>query len=423
MSENNLKPKIRFTFSDDWEESEFLNAFTTLQNNTLSRAELNYEKGSAKCVHYGDVLIKFGECLDVNNEKLPFISDDTIVTKYKASFLQNGDVIMADAAEDETVGKCCEIVGLDNQILISGLHTIPFRPIEAFATGYLGYYMNSSAYHNQLLPLMQGTKVSSVSKSALRDTIITYPKSIDEQLKIGAFFKDLDNLIALHQYKYDKLINIKKAMLEKMFPKNGSKVPEIRFKGFAGDWEAVELGKVCTISTGYPFNSNDFDKNGTYLVITNGNIQDEQSIVNNSVGNRINISDKKILDEYVLDIKNILVTMDGTVGRTAKVANFKQILAQRVGRIIADKNSEFIYQLLNTGLFIKEMSLISHGGTIKHISLSDIGNYLAVLPSSESEQQRIGTFFKNLDNLITLHQSKYDKLVNIKKAMLEKMFV
>ncbi len=171
----------------------------SLQNNTLSRADLSDKAGVAKNVHYGDVLIKFGEVLDVSKVQLPMISDEGVLTKYSASFLQNGDVIVADTAEDTTVGKCSEIAGLNNEIVLSGLHTIPYRPVEKFASGYLGYYLNSSAYHNQLIPLMQGIKVTSISKSAMQDTDIIYPKSVEEQSEIGDYFRNLDHLITLHQ--------------------------------------------------------------------------------------------------------------------------------------------------------------------------------------------------------------------------------
>ena len=196
-------PDIRFDgFTDDWEQRKLGNVLLSLQNNTLSRANLSDESGIAKNVHYGDVLIKFGEVLDVRKEKLPMITDENVLSKYKASFLQNGDVIVADTAEDSTVGKCSEIAGLNDEVVLSGLHTIPYRPIEKFASGYLGYYLNSGAYHNQLIPLMQGIKVTSISKSAMQDTDIDYPKSQEEQGKIGAYFKFLDEMITLHQRKY-----------------------------------------------------------------------------------------------------------------------------------------------------------------------------------------------------------------------------
>ena len=205
------KPKIRFKgYTEDWEQRKLGDLLVGLQNNTLSRADLSSDTGVAKNVHYGDVLIKFGEVLDVSKEQLPMISDENVLTKYKASFLQNGDVIVADTAEDSTVGKCSEIAGLNDEVVLSGLHTIPYRSVEKFASGYLGYYLNSSAYHNQLIPLMQGIKVTSISKSAMQDTNIVYPKSQEEQRKIGAYFRSLDEMITLHQHKQKCL---KKALI------------------------------------------------------------------------------------------------------------------------------------------------------------------------------------------------------------------
>ena len=178
---------------------------------------MTQEEGTIKNVHYGDILVKYGELIDVKNEQMPNIIDNTVAEKYKASILQNGDVIFADTAEDETVGKCSEIAELTDEIVLSGLHTIPYRPQMKFAMGYLGYYLNSSAFHQQLIPLMQGIKVTSISKSAMQNTDIVYPKSFDEQEKIGAYFMHLDHLITLHQRKCEELKNIKKFMLQNMF--------------------------------------------------------------------------------------------------------------------------------------------------------------------------------------------------------------
>lgn len=211
-------PEIRFKgFTEPWEEKKFGNTFMHIANNTLSRAELNYNSGLAKNIHYGDVLIKFGEILDVEKDEVPFISDDNLLNKFQAASLQNGDVIIADAAEDESVGKCTELINVGNEVVISGLHTIPVRPTLFFASKYLGYYLNSPTYHNQLLRLMQGTKVLSISKSAIRNTSITFPSDTKEQVKIGSYFQKLDKLILLQQQELEKLKNIKKACLEKMF--------------------------------------------------------------------------------------------------------------------------------------------------------------------------------------------------------------
>ena len=193
-------PEIRFDgFTDAWEQRKFRDAFDFMQNNALSRAELSSADGDVMNVHYGDILVKYGEVLDVKTDEMTYLLDAAFVNKYQASLLQNGDIIIADAAEDETVGKCSEIAGLTDEKVLSGLHTIPCRSKENYAEGYLGYYMNSGSYHDQLLPLIQGTKVSSISKSAIQDTDIMYPKSEAEQKQIGTYFRNLDHLITLHQ--------------------------------------------------------------------------------------------------------------------------------------------------------------------------------------------------------------------------------
>ena len=203
MQETSKKPALRFAgFNDAWEQREFGETFDFLTNNTLSRAELNDETGSVLNVHYGDILVKFGEIIDTETDHLPHISDVTKVVR--PAFLMDGDVIIADTAEDNTVGKCAEIIGIADKLVVSGLHTIPCRPRRQFAQGYLGYFMNSPAFHDQLLPLMQGTKVASVSKSAMADTLICYPADVTEQAFIGQYFMKLDNLITLHQREYFK---------------------------------------------------------------------------------------------------------------------------------------------------------------------------------------------------------------------------
>ena len=211
-------PEIRFKgFTDPWEQRKFGEVFMSLQNNTLSRAELNDEFGAAQNIHYGDVLIKYDEILDVSKEPLSYIEKQSIADKFKTSYLQNGDVIIADTAEDETVGKCTEIEGLTDQKVISGLHTMPVRPNRKFASGFLGFYLNSAAYHDQLKPLMQGIKVTSISKGAMQDTVVKFPLDLKEQEQIGIYFGGLDHLITLHQRELEKLQSIKKALLEKMF--------------------------------------------------------------------------------------------------------------------------------------------------------------------------------------------------------------
>ena len=211
-------PEIRFKgFTDPWEQRKLDEAFDfTVPNNTLSRAELNQESGSVRNVHYGDVLIKYGSVLDAQNDELPFITGRS-KDDFKGALLQNGDIIIADTAEDETTGKVCEIVNIQDKDVVAGLHTMVCRPKNKTAEGYFGYYMNSSSYHHQLLPLMQGIKVLSLSKTNVQKTTVKYPKDKAEQQKIADCLRRIDTLIALHQRKLEKLQNIKKSCLEKIF--------------------------------------------------------------------------------------------------------------------------------------------------------------------------------------------------------------
>ena len=210
-------PELRFDgFTDPWEQRKFSEVFSFLRNNTLSRAELSDSEGETRDVHYGDILIKFGEVIDVRRDELPRIASDALAGRLSCQPLSNGDVIIADTAEDEAVGKCSELRGCSDYPIVSGLHTMACRPEFEFAPGYLGYYMNSPAFHDQLLPLMQGIKVISVSKGAISDTDVRFP-SLPEQKAIGASLTELDNLITLHQRKLELLRNLKSACLDKMF--------------------------------------------------------------------------------------------------------------------------------------------------------------------------------------------------------------
>lgn len=217
-SKDNPIPDIRFAgFTDPWEQRKFEDCFNfPVSTNSLSRALLNYDNGKIINVHYGDVLIKYHSILNVKREIVPYITNGTLEA-YRANLLENGDLIFADAAEDETVGKAVEVRGITNENLVSGLHTIVARPAEQKAEYFLGYYINSDVYHRQLLRLMQGSKVSAISKKNLQKTNVSFPKIIEEQQRIGNFFKILDDLIALHQLKIDKLKEIKKWLMQNMF--------------------------------------------------------------------------------------------------------------------------------------------------------------------------------------------------------------
>lgn len=211
-------PEVRFAgFTEDWKTVRLGDLFLYLKNNTLSRDCLNYESGIAKNMHYGDILIKYGSCIDVNDSIVPFVNHNIELDFTTLNLLANGDIIMADTAEDEAVGKCVEIFGADRNKVVSGLHTISLRPISRFAPFYLGYFLNSPYFHIQLLPLMQGVKVLSINRSALEGTKVSFPESLAEQAAIGEYFRNLDSLIDVRRRRVAKLRDIKKACLDKMF--------------------------------------------------------------------------------------------------------------------------------------------------------------------------------------------------------------
>ena len=422
MQDNEKKPALRFKgFTDPWEQRKLDEAFDfTVPNNTLSRAELNQESGSVRNVHYGDVLIKYGSVLDAQNDELPFITgrnkDD-----FKGALLQNGDIIIADTAEDETTGKVCEIVNIQDKDVVAGLHTMVCRPKNKTAEGYFGYYMNSSSYHHQLLPLMQGIKVLSLSKTNVQKTTVKYPKDKAEQQKIADCLRCIDTLITLHQRKYEKLVNIKKSMLDKMFPKNGASVPEIRFKGFTDLWEQRKISELAekTYGGGTPTTSNEAFWNGNIPWIQSSDIVD---------GKLMGVEPRKYITQTGLNSSATQLVPKNSIAIITRVG---------VGKLaympFSYSTSQDFLSLskLNTEPFFtvyacykklqSELNTVQ-GTSIKGITKDELLAKTISVPVY-SEQKQIGSFFAQLDTLITLHQRKLEKLQNIKKSCLEKMFV
>ena len=217
-----FRRKIRFIDKDgnpfpEWEKRLFSDIFLILPNNTLSRSELTHSDNGVYNVHYGDVLIKFGAYIDFEKDNVPTINSSiSLNTKSDQAYLKDGDVVFADTAEDYTVGKVSEIYGLNNRLALSGLHTIPCRPTSHFAPKYLGYYLNSFDYREQLLPIIQGSKVSSISRSELQNTYLEIP-SYDEQIAISDYLSSIDKKIDSCTYVADQLLEYRKAILHQLF--------------------------------------------------------------------------------------------------------------------------------------------------------------------------------------------------------------
>lgn len=211
--------EVRFKADDgsefpEWEGKNFSDVFENLNNSTFSRDCLNYEAGNVKYIHYGDILIKFGFVIDVQSSNVPYVNKDLDCEKYAS--LSDGDIVIADTAEDDTAGKAVEIMNTHCRKTISGLHTIACHPREKFASKYLGYFMNADIYHNQLRPYMQGIKVTSVSKTNISLTKISVP-CLAEQQKIADCLSSLDDVIEKQKATLAAWEELKKGLLQQMF--------------------------------------------------------------------------------------------------------------------------------------------------------------------------------------------------------------
>ena len=273
---------------------------------------------------------------------------------------------------------------------------------------------------NTLKIVIESTGVPQLTVPQLAKYEISFPKLLDEEEKIGVYFKQLDNLITLHQRKYDKLTNVKKSMLEKMFPKTGSNVPEIRFKGFSDAWEQRKLTEFVEFFSGLTYTPNDVQENGTLVLrssnVSNGEVVDADNVyVNPQVVNSENVK--------VGDI--VVVVRNGSRSLIGKHAQIKAFMPNTViGAFMTGIRSEcpeFTNALLNTSRFEEEIAM-NMGATINQITGYMFSKMEFKVPCLD-EQKKIGEYFEKLDNLITLHQRELEKLKNLKKACLEKMFV
>ena len=396
----------------DWEIQTFEETFKILSNNTLSRDNLNNRAGAVKNIHYGDILTQFSEVLKCNEVEIPYINNMSLLSS-STQLVQDGDLIIADTAEDETVGKVTEVQGLGNGKLVAGLHTIPCRVKKGdFAPGWLGYYMNSHMYHDQIIPFITGIKVSSISKSAIAETLIVIPP-VDEQKQIVNILSQIDILIQEEKKVAEKIMAAKRGCLSKMFPKDGECIPEMRLPGFCGDWEQRKLGDVVGVYDGV-HQTPDYQASGIMFL----SVENIATL----------ISDKFISeDAFKRDYKvypekgDILMTRIGDVG-TTNVVETTEKLAFYVSLALLkpiDVDSYFLSNAMQSPLFkkgLKNRTLVT--AIPQKINKDEIGKIEVFLPQNKNEQEQIGAYFKNLDHLITLHQRKCEKYIGIKSALI-----
>ena len=421
MHKKRKRPEIRFAGHEtEWIEKKFNDTFDMLSNNTLSRDALNYDGGMAKNVHYGDVLVKFGEYLDVNREQLPYINDATVSLKFLKSYLKDGDIVIADTAEDESVGKCTEVVGVGDTPIIAGLHTIPCRPKQKYAPKYMGYYLNSNAYHDRLLPLMQGVKVTSISKTGIKETDVILSDEFEEQAKIGEFLSSLDDMIVSEVSKYKKLIIVKKSLMDKMFPKNGSNVPEVRFDGFADPWKQCTVGEILVERNEQLPKSNEYPLMAFIAnegVAPKGDRYDRSFLVNDNENKAYKRTE---FGDFIYSSNNLET---GSIGLN-KYGKASLSPVYSIFEPTENTDSDFIGRMLIRKEFINEMVKWRQGVVYGQwrIHESDFLKINVFVPKIE-EQRKIGIFLDSLDNLITFYQCRLGKLKNIKSSCMNKMFV
>ena len=229
-------PRLRFpSFEGEWKCQIFGSAFDFIPNNTLSRSELTHDNGSVKNIHYGDVLVKFGAVIDFEHDAVPFIVNRSVSASERR--LRDGDVVIADTAEDEAVGKASEVVGLKGAYAESGLHTMACRPRQRFAPRFMGYCLNSTAYHHRLLPLMQGIKVFSLSKSQISKTEIYIPCDEAEQRQIADFLSLIDSRIAAQRKLVALLKKQKRGLSNALFSGKLRVVNDAK-------WKVYRLGDI-----------------------------------------------------------------------------------------------------------------------------------------------------------------------------------
>jgi type I restriction enzyme S subunit len=289
--------------------------------------------------------------------------------------------------------------------------------------GLFTVYILHKNIHNEIHKA-QGTSIKGITKDELLMKKISIP-STPEQRRIGHLFSSLDHLLTLHQREYTKLLNIKKAMLEKMFPKEGEKVPEVRFKGFTGEWEEKKLGEV-SLSLEYGLNAAacDYDGKNKYIRITDIDDETHELMLDALTTPDVDLENSK---KYILQEGDILFARTGaSVGKSYRykasdgIVYFAGFLIR--ARIKPEYDSEFVFLNTLTDHYKKYIGITSQRSGQPGVNAQEYGEFITLMPSLP-EQRLIGTFFSSLDHLLTLHQRELTKLQNIKKALLAKMFV
>ena len=398
MPDKTKAPTIRFTdFTDAWEQRKLSELAEFSKGQGYSKGDL-CESGTP-IILYGRLYTKYETVIS---------KVDTFVTeKVKSVFSKGGEVIVpssGETAEDISRASVVENAGI---ILGGDLNVL--KPKPEIAPAFLAITISNGTQQKELSKRAQGKSVVHIHNSDLQEVMLVYPK-LNEQQKICSLFGAFDNLITLHQREYDKTVNVKKAMLEKMFPKEGENKPEIRFAGFTDAWEQRKLGDIAVIIMGQSPSSTNYTDNPADHILVQGNADMKNGHVTPRVWTT-QITKEAKKGDLILSVRAPV----GDVGKT----DYPVVLGRGVAAI---RGKEFLYQALTKMKQDGFWDKLSTGSTFDSINSTDIKESIVAVPASD-EQDRIGDFLGNLDHLITLHQRELEKLQNMKKALLEKMFV
>ena len=388
-------PKLRFPeFTDDWEQSKLGdvgNTYTGLSGKTAD----DFGHGEANFITYMNVYS--------NN-----IADPTMVSPIEIDEKQHevevGDVFFTTSSETpDEVGMSCVLKEKQGIVYLNSF-CFGFRPTKSFDLNFLAYMLRSNYVRNQIKILAQGVSRYNISKTKMMDISIIFP-DYEEQKKIGEYFSNLDNLITIHQRKCDELKEFKKGMFQKMFPKKGETIPEIRFPGFTDAWEQRKVKEICSISTGKS-NTQDRVDEGIYPFYVRSPIVERSN-------------------RYLFDEEAVLTVGDGVgTGKVFHYVNGKYDLHQRVYRMFdfsSEINAKYFYYYFSDHFYNRVMSMTAKTSvdSVRYEMIADMDILLPKL----NEQIAISNCFDNLDNLITLHQRKVDEYKELKKGLLQQMFI
>ncbi|WP_287844967.1 restriction endonuclease subunit S [Catenibacterium sp.] len=413
--EKSRKPKIRFKgYNDDWEQRE------------LGELASSFEYGlnaASKCY---DGINKYIRITDIDDETRTFLdtdltSPDCDLSLSENYLLKDGDILFARTGA--SAGKTFIYKAFNGVVYYAGF-LIRARLKENCSPQFVFYNTLTKEYEKFIRVTSQRSGQPGVNAHEYATFELLLPK-YDEQCEIGKFFTNLDYLITLHQRKLEKLMNVKKSMLEKMFPKQGSTVPEIRFNGFTQAWEQRELGELAS-SFEYGLNaaSKCYDGINKYIRITD--IDDEtRTFLDTDLTSPD--CDLSLSENYLLKDGDILFARTGaSAGKTFIYKAFNGVVYYAGflirARLKENCSPQFVFYNTLTKEYEKFIRVTSQRSGQPGVNAHEYATFELLLPKYD-EQCEIGKFFTNLDYLITLHQRKLEKLKNIKKSMLEKMFI